>query len=174
MAAQGPDTISFCPDRPLHEVLDTSHLLRPDRQWSLNASTRKKRRRVILARVTFHPRIGQSDRPSRLARWRIRHFRPKLGRHVRQQLRRLVLANGPASIELWSQSTQKLRAELANDIQEIIDEADRPDQTESPEYQEAVGVFYKKHLCRTEPWPAPEVQSAFRWMTEDPTVYGTM
>jgi pimeloyl-ACP methyl ester carboxylesterase len=48
-------------------------------------------------------------------------------------LRRLVLANGPASIELWSQSTQKLRAELANDIQEIIDEADRPDQTESPE-----------------------------------------
>jgi L-proline amide hydrolase len=89
-------------------------------------------------------------------------------------LRRLVLANSPASVELWMQSIQKLRAELPKDVQEVIDEAERSGKTESPEYQEAVGLFYKKHLCRAEPWPAPEVQAALRWLTKDTTVYGTI
>ncbi len=89
-------------------------------------------------------------------------------------LRKLVIANSPASVELWVQSIQKLRAGLPEDVQKVIDEAERTGNTESPEYQEAVGVFYKKHLCRAEPWPAPEVQAALRWLTEDTTVYGTM
>ena len=89
-------------------------------------------------------------------------------------LRRLVLANTPASVELWIQSIKKLRAELPEDVQKAIDNAERTGDTESPEYLEAVGVFYKKHLCLVEPWPAPEVQAALRWLMDDTTVYGTM
>ena len=89
-------------------------------------------------------------------------------------LRRLVLANSPASVELWAEGIQKLRSQLPEDVQKVIDEAEKTGNTESAEYQEAVGVFYQKHLCRVKPWPAPEVEAALRWLTDDTTVYGTM
>src|SRR5206468_11628175 len=44
--------------------------------------------------------------------------------------------------------------------------------TDSPEYQEAVKVFYDRHLCRV-PWP-DYVQRSFANIGEDPTVYHTM
>jgi L-proline amide hydrolase len=34
-------------------------------------------------------------------------------------------------------------------------------------------VFYKRHLCRLDPWPE-EVARAFQLLEEDPTVYHTM
>ena len=46
--------------------------------------------------------------------------------------------------------------------------------TESKEYEEAVEVFYRRFLCRTEPWPAKEVEVALGWLSKDSTVYGTM
>ncbi|MCJ1386468.1 hypothetical protein MMC17_009594 [Xylographa soralifera] len=89
-------------------------------------------------------------------------------------LRRLVLANSPASVELWVSSIQKLRTQLPEDVQKVIDEAEKTGNTGSPEHLEAVGVFYQKHLCRVKPWPAPEVEAALPWLTDDTTVYGTM
>ena len=87
---------------------------------------------------------------------------------------KLFLANSPASVELWVESIQKLRSELPEDIQKVIDEVERTGDTESSKYQEAVGIFYQKHLCRVKPWPAPELEAALRWLTDDTTVYGTM
>jgi len=89
-------------------------------------------------------------------------------------LHKLILANTPASVDLWKQSIQLLRDGLPEDVQKVINDAERTGTTESPEYLEAVGVFYKKHLCRVEPWPAPEVEAALRWLTGDTTVYATM
>ena len=89
-------------------------------------------------------------------------------------LRRLVLANAPASMDLWMQSAQKLKTQLPEDLQRIINEAEKKGDFENPEYEAAVEVFYKKHLCILKPWPAPEVAAALHWLTEDPTVYGTM
>lgn len=89
-------------------------------------------------------------------------------------LKRLVLANTPASVDLWKESIQKLRSDLPEDVQKVINDAEEKGDFENPEYLEAVGVFYKKHLCLVKPWPAPEVSAALRWLTEDTTVYGTM
>ena len=69
---------------------------------------------------------------------------------------------------------RKLKTQLPEDLQRIIDEAEKKGDFESPEYEAAVEVFYKKHLCVLKPWPAPEVAAALHWLTEDPTVYGTM
>ena len=45
--------------------------------------------------------------------------------------------------------------------------------TDDPEYAEACQVFYARHVCRLDPWPA-ELIEAFAWIERDPTVYHTM
>ncbi|HEY2044329.1 MAG TPA: hypothetical protein VGH11_16760 [Jatrophihabitans sp.] len=47
------------------------------------------------------------------------------------------------------------------------------DTTEDPEYAAACEVFYRRHVCRLDPWPV-EVTEAFGWIDRDPTVYHTM
>ena len=34
-------------------------------------------------------------------------------------------------------------------------------------------VFYRRHVCRLDPWP-DELQRTFAAIEDDPTVYGTM
>ena len=90
-------------------------------------------------------------------------------------LRRLVIANSPASMDLWVQGIQdEILPNLPRDVAQAIREGEAKKDFESKEYQEAITVVYKKHLCRTEPWPAPEVQVAIEHLEGDPTVYGTM
>jgi len=45
--------------------------------------------------------------------------------------------------------------------------------TDDQEYQDAMNVFYAKHLCRVQPFPE-ELAKSFQVMAEDPTVYNTM
>ena len=45
--------------------------------------------------------------------------------------------------------------------------------TDDPEYAAACEVFYRRHLCRLDPWPE-EIVEAFAWIERDPTVYHTM
>ena len=94
--------------------------------------------------------------------------------HNPEGLRRLVVSNSPASIPLWIEVTGRLRESLPREVQEVLDRCEREGRTESKEYEEAVEVFYRRFLCRVEPWPAQEVEAALRWLSEDPTVYGTM
>ena len=89
-------------------------------------------------------------------------------------LLRLILANAPASMELWMKSMDKLKAQLPEELQRVIDKAEEDKDFESPEYEAAVEVFYRRYLCILEPFPAPEVAAALHWLTEDSTVYGTM
>ena len=59
-------------------------------------------------------------------------------------------------------------------MQEVLHPAEETKDFESPEYEAAVEVFYKRHLSLTRPWPSQEVQAALKWFAEDPTTYGTI
>lgn len=89
-------------------------------------------------------------------------------------LRRLVLSNSLASMEAFHDGVTILRKQLPEDVQEVLDRADETLDFETPEYEAAVEVFYKRHLSLTRPWPPKEVQSALDWFAKDPTTYGTM
>jgi L-proline amide hydrolase len=88
-------------------------------------------------------------------------------------LRSIVVADSPASISLWVAEANRLREELPTDVQEALTRHEAAGSTASPEYREAMQVFYRRHVCRLDPWP-DEVVRTFALMDEDPTVYGTM
>jgi L-proline amide hydrolase len=87
-------------------------------------------------------------------------------------LRAIVVADSPASIPLWVEEANRLRADLPQDVQETLTRHEADGTTESKEYVDAVRVYYDRHLCRV-PWP-DYVTRSFAQMDEDPTVYHTM
>lgn len=87
-------------------------------------------------------------------------------------LRRLVLADSPASLDTWLAEANRLRAGLPPDVQATLLAHEAAGTTDGPEYAAATRVFYDRHVCRI-PWP-PEVARTFAAMAEDPTVYHTM
>jgi L-proline amide hydrolase len=88
-------------------------------------------------------------------------------------LRALVISDSPASMELWVQEANRLRADLPPDVQATLLRHEAAGTTSTDEYNAAVRVFYDKHVCRVNPWP-PEVQRTFDAMGTNPTVYMTM
>jgi L-proline amide hydrolase len=87
-------------------------------------------------------------------------------------LRAIVVADSPASMPLWVEEANRLRKDLPADVQETLTRHEEEGTTEDPAYEEAVRVFYDRHLCRVE-WPDC-VQRSFAQMADDPTVYHTM
>jgi L-proline amide hydrolase len=87
-------------------------------------------------------------------------------------LRSLVIADSPASMELWVQEANKLRALLPPAVEATLLAHEAAGTTDSDAYNNAVQVFYDRHLCRV-PWPE-ELTASFAAMTADPTVYHTM
>jgi L-proline amide hydrolase len=87
-------------------------------------------------------------------------------------LRAIVVADSPASIPLWVEEANRLRADLPTDVQATLTEHEQAGTTAAPEYELAVRVYYDRHLCRV-PWP-DHVERSFAQMDEDPTVYHTM
>ena len=88
-------------------------------------------------------------------------------------LRSLVVANSPASMALWIEEANRLRAQLPPDVQAALTRHENDGTTDHPEYQQAMMVFYERHLCRIVPFPE-ELQRTFEQLEEDPTVYQTM
>ena len=88
-------------------------------------------------------------------------------------LRALVIANAPASMELWMREANRLREELPPQVQVTLLRHEKAGTTDSSEYQTAMRVFYDRHVCRVKPWP-PEVQRSIDAAIDDPTVYMTM
>jgi L-proline amide hydrolase len=87
-------------------------------------------------------------------------------------LRSLVLANSPASMELWLSEANRLRSLLPAAVQETLTRHEAAGTTDSEEYEQAVMQFYQRHLCRI---PFPDgLQRTFAQLAEDPTVYHTM
>ncbi|HEX4723686.1 MAG TPA: proline iminopeptidase-family hydrolase [Pseudonocardiaceae bacterium] len=87
-------------------------------------------------------------------------------------LRGLVIADSPASMTLWSAAADRLRAELPPDVEATLRRHEAAGTTDSAEYEQAVAVFYERHVLRV-PRP-PEVTAMFEALAADPTVYHTM
>ncbi|GLB35787.1 putative proline-specific peptidase [Lyophyllum shimeji] len=88
-------------------------------------------------------------------------------------LRKLVVVSSPASMPLWVQEQNRLRKLLPADIQAVLTEHENAGTTDSKEYEDAVQVFYSRHLCVLDPMPA-EVLRISEELAKDPTVYHTM
>jgi len=85
----------------------------------------------------------------------------------------LVIADSPASMELWLSEANRLREELPPRVQATLLKHEAAGTTDTKEYQDAVKVFNEKHVCRVVPMP-DEVARTFAAIDEDPTVYHTM
>jgi L-proline amide hydrolase len=86
----------------------------------------------------------------------------------------LVAADSPASAAAFAAGANRLLDDgFPADVVATIREGERTGETSTPEFVAAVMQFYKRHVCRLDPWP-DEVNRSFAAMEEDPTVYGTM
>jgi len=85
----------------------------------------------------------------------------------------IVVADSPASMRLWVEEANRLRRDLPPDVQEALTRHEEAGTTDTKEYEDAVMVFYRRHLCRLEEWP-DGLKRSFAAMADDPTVYGTM
>ena len=85
----------------------------------------------------------------------------------------LAICNSPASMELWVQGANALRAQLPADVQQALDRHEADGTVDDPEYLDATRVFYERHVCRVVPMPQDFVDSEAQ-MEAEPTVYHTM
>ena len=88
-------------------------------------------------------------------------------------LKKLIISNSPASMSTWTKVCGGLRSALPEEVQKILDKHEKDGTTDSAEYEEATYVFYRRHLCRVEPFPA-ELEASLAGVAVDNTVYVTM
>jgi L-proline amide hydrolase len=88
-------------------------------------------------------------------------------------LRSLVLADTLASIPDFTAECQRLLSALPADVQATIRQHEAAGTTDDPAYAAACTEFYRRHLCRLDPWPDDLLRS-FQALDDDATVYGTM
>ncbi len=84
----------------------------------------------------------------------------------------ISVCDSPASMALWVEEANRLRAELPPEVQATLLQHEEAGTTDDPAYEAAVEVFYRRHLCRVE-WPDC-LQRSFANIAADPTVYHTM
>jgi proline-specific peptidase len=85
----------------------------------------------------------------------------------------LILADAPASMRQWVAEANRLRTELPPAVQQTLLAHEAAGTTDAADYEEAMLVFYRRHLCRLDPWPACLMRS-FEKVAADPEVYRTM
>jgi L-proline amide hydrolase len=88
-------------------------------------------------------------------------------------LRKLVIANSPASMKTWVAEANRLRQDLPPKVQATLLRHEAARTTASAEYLEAAKVYDRRHVCRIEPKPDDVVRND-RAIVDDPTVYHTM
>jgi len=150
-------------------------------------------------RVVFYDQLGcgRSDKPDDVSLWQVPRFVTELATvrtalslervHILGQswggmlaieyaltqpegLTSLILSNTSASIPLWIAEANRLRAELPPAVNATLLRHEEAGTTGSAEYQEAMLVFYDRHVIRV---PMPDyVQRAFD--THSEIVYNTM
>lgn len=82
-----------------------------------------------------------------------------------------VLSSPLISTERWIADNTDYREQLPDDVQQTMREHEEAGTIGSEEYQNAVMVFYRKHLNRQEPWPAALNKS---FEIYNPKLYETM
>jgi proline-specific peptidase len=69
-------------------------------------------------------------------------------------VRGLILSSAAPSVPQFAIDADQLRRALPPSVQEVLDEHERQGFFSCPEYQGAAAEFYRRHLCRTSPWPS--------------------
>jgi L-proline amide hydrolase len=85
----------------------------------------------------------------------------------------VVAADSPSSVPGFVAGCNELLDAMDPEVSATIRAGERSGETSTPEFQAAVMEFYKRHVCRVDPWP-DHVLRSFEAMESDPTVYGTM
>ncbi len=152
-------------------------------------------------RVIFYDQLGcgRSDHPHDESLWSAELFEAELGAlraalgldrcHLLGQswggglaLAHAARARGVASLTLadplvctadWIAEADRLRAELPRDVQGVLRRHEVAGTTGDPAYQQAMLVYYWRHVCRLEPWPEC-LRRSFAALEADPEVYLTM
>jgi len=133
-------------------------------------------------RVIFYDQLGcgKSDRPGDASLWTVGRFveelavvREALGldrlhlfgsswggmlamQYVldrRPSLDCLILCGSPASMPRWVEDCGELLAAQPPEVRETIRAHEQNGFTACPEYAAAILGFYKRHVCRMDPWP---------------------
>lgn len=86
-------------------------------------------------------------------------------------VRSVVLSSPALSMPRWIQDSNRLRKVLPPEIQEAISRHEKAGTTGSKEYRAAAMAYYKRYLCRLDPWPK-EVKDTLAGF--NPAVYETM
>jgi L-proline amide hydrolase len=85
----------------------------------------------------------------------------------------LAICNSPASMRLWVEGANELRAQLPPEVQEALDRHEADGTLADPAYLAATQVFSERHVCRVVPMPQDFIDSGAQ-MEAEPTVYHTM
>jgi proline-specific peptidase len=85
----------------------------------------------------------------------------------------LVVQSAPASVPYWMREIDRLRAGLPVEVEATLRRHERDGTTDDEQYQEAMMVFYDRHVCRVRPWP-DWLQATFDALAKSPEVYLTM
>jgi len=134
--------------------------------------------------VIFYDQLGcgKSDQPDDRSLWRIERFVAEVNT-VRQALGleqihllgqswggwlaieymlshpqgvvSLILASTSASLPQFVAETTRLKAELPLEIYQTLQRYEAVGDYHHPDYEAAVLEFYKRHVCRLDPWPEP-------------------
>ena len=86
-------------------------------------------------------------------------------------LESLVLSSTLSSSALWEEEALRLRAELPPETLAVLERHEAAGTVHEPEYEEATKEYYRRHLCRLDPWP-PIVEEILRVSRKE--VYETM
>jgi proline iminopeptidase len=71
-----------------------------------------------------------------------------------ERLRTMTITSGLASVPLTVREMHRLTRELPPPFPEHLDRYEARGELQHPEYLAAVAEFYRRHLCRLQPWPA--------------------
>jgi len=75
----------------------------------------------------------------------------------RPELASLTISSSPPSVPRVVAEMRELRLRLPVDIERVIADHETRHVFDCPEYTAAIMAFYKRHLCRLDPWP-PSVE----------------
>jgi proline iminopeptidase len=87
-------------------------------------------------------------------------------------LKSLILSSSPPSVSRWIADANELRSQLPEGVRRVLDHHEAKEFFACPEWFGAIAVFYKRHVCRADPWP-DGVERAFG-PGFGAQVYGTM
>jgi proline-specific peptidase len=134
--------------------------------------------------VIFYDQLGcgRSDRPDNPALWHIERFVAEVNT-IRQSLGleqihllgqswggwlaieymlshpqgvvSLILASTSAGLPQFVAETTRLKAELPLETYQALQRYEALGEYHHPDYEAAVLKFYKRHVCRLDPWPEP-------------------